>query len=175
MPFLTFYVPTYKRPKMLADCLASIKAQSDRDYEVVLIRDEVGIGIDGMYGDIRNHAQEVSGDYVFVLSDDNLVTDTDFVKGLKEQAADSPDVIVFKNQIVGVLPSIWEGAPELGQIDLSCFAVRRDIWQKHAADWGECYAGDYYFIRALWDAGYRFKWWDKLVIRAQKIMRGQPE
>lgn len=175
MPFLTFYVPTYKRPKMLADCLASIQAQSDPDYEVVLIRDEVGIGIGGMYRDIRNHAEQVSGDYVFVLSDDNLVTDIDFVKGLKEQAADNPDVIVFKNEIGRVLPSIWGAAPVCGHIDLSCFAVKREVWQANASRWGECYEGDYYFIRALWDAGYIFKWWDKLVIKAQKIMRGLPE
>jgi hypothetical protein len=176
MTFLSIYVPTYKRPKALADCLASIEAQTDQDLEVVLIKDEIGIGIDGMYADIQNHIDEVHGDYVFVLSDDNLITDIDFVKRLKKVVDEyNPDVIVFKNEIVGILPSIWDAKPQLGHIDLSCFVVRSDIWKANADKWGKRYEGDYDFINSLWEQGYQFYWLDVVAVKAQRISRGQPE
>jgi hypothetical protein len=174
--FLSVYVPTYKRPVMLAKCLASIDAQTDKDLEIVLIRDEIGIGIDGMYADIQNHLDQVNGDYVFVLSDDNLITDSEFVSELKAIAQSyNPDVIVFKNKIIGTLPDIWNAAPQEGHIDLSCFAVKADIWKANADKWGKCYAGDYHFIRALWDQGHSFYWWDKTPIMAMRISRGAAE
>ena len=175
-PFLTIYIPTYKRPVMLAKCLASVAAQTDQDLEVVLIRDEIGIGIDGMYGDIPNHLDEVHGQYVFVLSDDNLITSTEFVHDLKVIVKIfAPEVIIFKNEIVGTLPSIWNAAPQEGQIDLSCFAVRADIWKDNAGKWGKCYAGDYYFIRSLWDQGYSYYWWNSTPIKAMQISNGAAE
>ena len=174
--FLSIYVPTYKRPRMLERCLASIDAQVDKDFEVVLIRDEIGIGIDGMYGDIQNHLDQIHGDYVFVLSDDNLITDVEFVAGLKTIiGVHNPDVIVFKNQIIRVFPDIWNAAPELGHIDLSCFAVKADIWKSNADKWGKCYEGDYHFIRSLWDQGFNFYWWDCTPIMAMQISKGASE
>jgi glycosyltransferase involved in cell wall biosynthesis len=176
MKFLSIYVPTYKRPRMLERCLASIFAQSDKDFEVVLVRDEIGIGIDGMYADIPNHLNEVHGEYVFVLSDDNLITDADFVSNLKQVARSCElDVIVFKNKIVGTLPDIWNAAPQEGHIDLSCFAVKADVWKANADKWGKCYAGDYHFIRSLWDQGFNFCWWNVTPIMAMQISRGAPE
>lgn len=175
-PFLSIYLPTYKRPVMLAKCIESILKQNDQDLEVVLVRDDIGIGIDGMYGDIPNHLDEVHGQFVFVLSDDNLITDADFVSGLKAIVAEhQPDVVVFKNQVASVQPDRWDCAPELGHIDLSCFAVKADIWKANADKWGKCYEGDYHFIRSLWDQGFDFYWWDAMPIRAMQISRGLPE
>ena len=175
-PFLSIYVPTYKRPHMLEHCLASVSAQADQDLEVVLVRDEIGIGISGMYADISNHLDEVHGRYVFVLSDDNLITDPQFVGRLKKIATKyDPDVIIFRNKIVDTLPDVWAAAPEEGHIDLSCFVVKADIWKANSDKWGRCYAGDFYFIRSLWDQKYVFLWWDATPIMATQVSRGAPE
>lgn len=177
MSFLSVYTPTYKRPEALARCKASVEAQTIPTEHVIII-DEIGIGIDGMYAAIRDHAYQVTGDYVLVLSDDNFILHADFAERLQKVAQDAlfPDVVIFKNDIAGkcIQPVSW-GRVIYGQIDLSCFAVKRDVWQRYSDKWGRCYAGDFYFILALEKDGYRFHWWDSLEIRASRISNGAPE
>lgn len=175
-PFLSVYTPTFRRPQALANCVASVKAQTITT-EHVIIPDEVGIGIAGVYADVPNHAHKVHGTYVLFLSDDNYIIANDFAERLRDviQREGYPDVVVFKNDICGCIqPAHWE-AVDYGAIDLSCFVVAREIWQKHAGDWGRHYAGDFDFIRTLFDAGYRFYWWDSLEMRALRISNGVPE
>jgi GT2 family glycosyltransferase len=175
---LTVYTPTHRRPKLLANCCASVQAQTN-EVQHLIVRDEVGIGIKGVFADIPNHASEVKGEYVLVLSDDNELVGEDFAEELRDFALkhDWPKVIVFKLDLVGrLLPngSSWGREPQIGYIDLSSFVVRRDVWVRHAGDWGKRYEGDYDFIRRLWDE-YEFAWWDRLGVRALQIGRGRPE
>lgn len=175
--FLSVYTPTYQRPRMLAQCKASVKAQTV-PVEHIIVRDDVGIGIDGVYAAMPEHAHMVTGDYVMVLSDDNVLIDRSFAADLEQIVidADWPDVVLFKGQVGESLqPLVWNGEPELFRIDLSCFAVALDVWQAHADKWGHRYEGDFDFIHALWERGYRFYWWDRLVFRALQISRGAPE
>ena len=178
MAFLTIYTPTYKRPKALAVCKQSVLDQTRRSFiEHVIIPDEVGIGIDGVYRDVPNHLDKVNGDYVLFLSDDDYLCDPELAHKFYKLAIDDyPDVVIFKAEKAGrVLPDIWNSKPKCGHIDLSNFIVRSDIWKAHADKWGQRYEGDYDFIRALWDMGYKFKWWDFLGVKAQRISRGKPE
>ena len=67
-PFLTFYTPTYKRPEGLAQCLASVAAQTIADeIEQVVIPDHVGIGIDGMYRRLPTYTEAVHGMSVHIF------------------------------------------------------------------------------------------------------------
>lgn len=174
--FLSVYTPTFKRPRMLAQCKQSVWHQT-RPVEHVIVPDDVGIGIDGMFADIRNHVDEVHGHYVMVLSDDNVLLDECVAEEMELacEGFDTPDVLVFKGEIVGIMPSLWEVEPVLGRIDLSCFAVKRDVWVQHCRDWGERYEGDFDFIHALWRAGRSFAWWDRVCFKALQISRGLPE
>ncbi len=177
MTFLSVYTPTYRRPGLLSLCSASVGFQSE-PVEHVIVRDEVGIGIDGVYAAMPEHAHRATGQYVMVLSDDNILIDPEFAADLRRQTilAHWPDVIVFKGQIGGsIQPLSWGGEPEINKIDLSCFAVRRAVWYAHAGEWGHRYEGDFDFIHALWAHGYRFHWWDRVAFRALQIGRGQPE
>ncbi len=175
MTFLSIYTPTFRRPYQLGLCKASVEGQSS-PVEHVIVEDTVGLGVDGMFADIPNHAHKVTGQYVMVLSDDNILVDPHFAADLELQADGDPDVVVFKGQIMGTTqPAAWCCEPIETMIDLSCFAVRRDIWQKHAHDWGHRYEGDFDFIHALWAARYRFHWWDRLVFQALQISRGAAE
>jgi len=133
-----------------------------------------------MFLDIRNHVDMIHGDYVLVLSDDNVLIDPDVFGDLKTfvEENDRPDVVIW----CGVLPgqyvptqSTWKRRPELNHIDLSCYVVARNIWINHAQDWLGEYAADYYFIAMLWDLGYRFTWFDRLAYRAIVVSRGVPE
>lgn len=176
-PFLSIYTPTYKRPGLLKQCKASVAAQV-APVEHVIAEDTVGIGIDGVYARMPDHASLVHGEYVMVLSDDNVLTDTHFASDLKEivRHNDHPDVVVFKGEIgSSVQPIVWHDEPQIERIDLSCFAVARDVWQQHADLWGHRYEGDFDFIHGLWDLGYRFFWWDRRVFRALQISRGAAE
>lgn len=175
--FLSVYTPTHARPLLLAECEASVQMQSV-PVEHVIVHDREGIGIAGVYAAMPRHADRVTGEYVMVLSDDNVLADEEFAEDLEWRAneMDRPDVIVFRGQIEGSLqPLVWMAEPVITRIDLSCFAVKRNVWQLNADQWGHRYEGDFDFIHHLWDAGYRFDWWDHLGFRALQIGRGAPE
>jgi hypothetical protein len=175
--FLSVYTPTYKRPFMLALCQASVQNQTV-PVEHVIVRDKVGLGVGGMYGDIRNHAERVTGDYVMVLSDDNVLLDARFAEDLEYIVgeAERPSVVVFRGQTGPTLqPAAWCCEPIETMIDLSCFAVERETWQANAHRWGERYAGDFDFIHWLWASHLRFHWWDRIVFQALKISNGAAE
>lgn len=179
MAFLTIYTPTYKRPKALAVCVESVLTQH-KGWHVqhLIVPDEVGLGIDGMYADIINHVDEVNGEYVFMLSDDDMLCNDKFVSNLLDFTKDNekPEVIIIKAIKEGrILPSIWNAKPQLGHIDISCFVVRSDIWKVNADKWGKRYEGDFDFINSLWEQGYQFNWMDVVAVKAQRISRGQPE
>ena len=174
--FLTVYTPTYRRPFLLELCRASVANQSVR-CEHVIIPDRDGIGIAEMYRRIQQYTDLVHGDYVMVLSDDNILVDGQFAERLERVAADNgfPDVILFKGQTGGTLqPAAWACEPVETMIDLSCFAVRRSVWVENADKWGQRYCGDFDFIHHLW-LGHECCWWDHLAFMAVKISGGEPE
>lgn len=177
MPFLSVYTPTYRRPGLLARCEASVAAQTE-PVQHLIVRDEIGIGVAGMFAAIADHAEGVAGDYVMVLSDDNVLADPWFAAELRARsvAMGAPPVIVFKGQCGPSLqPLVWGREPEITRIDLSCFAVRRQLWLDSTDLWGHRYEGDFDFIHALWQQGHRFDWFDRLAFRALQISNGVPE
>lgn len=175
---MAVYTPTYRRPFLLELCKTSVENQSVPVYHMI-VDDEIGLGIGGMYADIRNHAEFVEGEYVMVLSDDNILVDAHFAAELETLVwglDEKPDVVVFKGQTGPTLqPASWGGEPVLTKIDLSCFAVRRDLWVEYSDRWGEHYAGDFDFIHALYEDGHLFAWWDRFVFQAIKISKGAAE
>lgn len=176
-PFLSVYTPTFRRPRLLAECCSSVDAQT-RFVDHVIVPDEIGVGIGGMYRLIREHAHRPVGRYVQVLSDDNVLVDDRVAEELEREAIahDLPDVVMVRGDINGTRqPVNWNTEPVLTKIDLSCFIVRRDVWVANADRWGERYEGDFDFIHHLWVSGFRFHWWDRLVFRALQISYGRPE
>lgn len=175
---MTFYTPTYKRPRLLADCQASIWAQTENDWEHVVIPDMVGIGIAGVFKDVVNHTGQITGDYVYFLQDDDVLADTDVIKDIKTFAVfnNYPPVIIARN-IKGQLslPFNWQMEPLEATIDLGSYITRADVFKLHADKFGSRYQGDFDFIRYLWDAGYEFAWLDRLIARAQQWGFGMPE
>lgn len=177
-PLITFYTPTYRRPKALTKNVASVRAQSFARWEHVIIPDQIGIGIAGVFAAIQENLDKLHGRYVYILQDDDYLASADAVKELWSFVFNNcyPPVIICKNTKDGrTLPDQWQKRPELGHIDLGSYIVRRDVFEANADKFGQRYEGDFDFINALWLQGVPFAWWDFLLAEASQVGKGKPE
>jgi hypothetical protein len=178
-PFLSFYTPTFRRPRGLTSCLASVAAQTAvDDIQHIVIPDHVGVGVDGMYARVPFYANAVHGQYVHLLADDDVLAGPHVVAQLRERAqAEGLPAVLIVSATKGslTLPIDSAGPPICGRIDLGCLVVRRDIWQRHVADYGKCYEGDYWMAKALWDAGHRFVYANDILFLTGGVSRGAAE
>lgn len=176
--FLTVYTPTFRRPQMLARCHQSVLMQTDLDLQHVVVEDTVGIGVAGVFRDIPNHHEHIKGDYVYFLSDDDVLADPDVVSDLKvfAQSHDYPDVIMARASIgpyLFPLAMCWEAEPRESGVTLANWIVRQEVWK--SVPYGVRYEGDYDHIAECWRRGFRFAWWDRRICRAEGWGRGRPE
>lgn len=177
-PFLTFYTPTFRRPRALARCLASVQAQTAADaIEHLVVPDYVGRGVGGMFTQIPRYAEAVHGDYVHILADDDELAGPDVVATVREFAErmGMPPVIIVKAEKGGATwPAGPPWPPRCGAIDLGCCIARRDVWQTHVEAYGDTYEGDYHFMAAVAQSGFEAEVLDLLFLRGA-VMRGAPE
>lgn len=157
-PFMTFYTPTYRRPKHLAACMASVADQTAFDeIEHLIVADYDGVGIAGMYERVWRYAAAAHGRYVHVLSDDEVLAGPDVVDAVKAFAIANRFPAVIVARLVrdgGEYPHGQAWPPQLGSIGLGCLIVRNDVWRWHADAWGKRYEGDFDFASALYQEGY---------------------
>lgn len=157
IPFITFYTPTYKRPRGLVACLASVAAQTAADdLEQVVIPDHVGRGIAGMYARVPDYASAVHGRYVTFLCDDDVLSDPGAVAAVRafaEAQGEPPLILVHTRKGGAIWPAGDPWPPQVGRIDLNCAIVRADIWRAHIAAYGARYEGDFDFLSALHASG----------------------
>lgn len=178
MTFLTIYTPTFRRPAKLARCKASVAMQTDGSYQHIIVEDTIGVGVAGMFRDIPAHYGHIAGDYVYFLSDDDVLTDEHVVAELRTfaLAADYPDVIMAKATIgphTFPIPQCWEAEPVQGGVTLANWVVRKEVWC--SVPYGVRYEGDFDFIAECWRRDLRFAWWDRSICHADGWGRGQPE
>lgn len=178
-PFLSFYTPTYRRPKGLAACLASVGAQTlVREIEQVVVPDHVGRGIGGMYEQLRWYTPAIHGAYVHLLADDDVLAEPSIVEIVKARICEEryPDVLVVSAQKGGlVLPLDSHGPPICGRIDLGCLIVKSDIWRSNVQHYAPIYEGDFTFASALWNQGHRFVYARDLLFLVGGVSRGAAE
>lgn len=181
MTLLTIITRTYKRPQMLARCMASLEAQSDGDYQHILLVDEEGIGIAETYRRMRQRNwADIRGDYVYLLDDDCTLAGVEAIATLRRAIiAARPKLIFVKAEICewGILPGLWRLPPVRGRIDLGCVIMQRGLFRRAARRFGAAYDGDYDFIMAGYGMSRQSQtiWLDHLFMRAQQIGRGKPE
>ena len=177
MTFLSVVTRCYKRPDMLAKNKASLRGQTDQDFEQLFIVDEVGRGIGWANQSLATAAP--AGDYVMVLDDDDLLTDYRAIELLKVAATDEPELVIFKahHGPLGVLPSatVWEKRPIRGNIGGCDFISRRDVWEKHITAFGTMACGDYHYLRSLWQDEPEVVWLNEQLAAVQQIGKGRPE
>jgi hypothetical protein len=153
-PFVTFYTPTFRRPRALAACIASVGRQTAAAHcEHLVLPDHAGYGVvGGLYGRMKWYAEACRGRYVHVLADDDeLAGETVLEQAMRfAERMQFPPVILVRAVKAGLeLPFNPPRAPsqpyvpERGEIDVSCFLQRRDVWLRHIGDYGPRYDGDY--------------------------------
>jgi hypothetical protein len=178
--FLTVLTRTCNRPRALAANQASLRKQTDPDYEQVLLPDPEAHGVAWANERMRNVGHLIRGEYAMVLDDDDLLTDPALIADLKGIARGmAPDVIVTRmdHGPRGILPGAedWGGIPARGRIGCSAVIVRADVWRAYAKYYGASYDGDYDFIFALMTDDLRGYRHDKIVSAVGCISRGATE
>lgn len=179
-PFLSIYTPTFRRPRQLAACLASVGRQTAADdVEQIVVPDHVGHGLEAaLYGRLPWYAPVLRGRYVTLIADDDVLAGETVVEQVRAFAAaqHDPDVIVTRVVKNGLsLPACDPcGPPECGAIDLGSYLVRGDVWQQHVSDYRQVYEGDYWHVKAMHDAGRRFAFCDVLWLTGG-ASHGRPE
>jgi len=158
---------------------ASLRMQTDPDYEQIFIVDKIGRGIWWANKSLAENKHRVKGKYTYILDDDTCLIDRDFIGTIKPIAEEySPDVILFKvERPVGIriLPDerVWRKVPILGHIDTACFTVKTEIWKMYIESFGTRGCGDYYFIKRLYDEKCSFYWLDRVIGRIQRVSQGK--
>lgn len=173
-PFMSFVTRCYKRPKALQKCVDSIKEQTDQDFEHIFIVDDVGRGIGWANKQFYTHRDEIKGEYVYLVDDDSVIIDRDFVASIKETVlATSADVIMVKQLTAsrGIYPTenVWTShIPVGGEIACGNFCVSNAVYQKHIKSFGRRSAGDFNFIRAVLGDDYKVEWLDRVVMDTER-------
>ncbi len=118
---------------------------------------------------IYKHRHAVNGKWVYVLDDDDWLTDTCFIEQLKEiDSSNDVSIIICKGYIGNRLyPSegFWKKKPLRGTIGSPNFIIRQDLFLDYAKKWCKDKAGDFFFINTAYQYGKTY-WWDKKVFTA---------
>lgn len=179
-PFITFLTPTYRRPQGLHRCMVSVWGQTaTRRIEQIVLPDHLGLGVAGaLFGRMPWYQHIPRGRYVHVLCDDDMLAGATVVAQVEmfAEQLNYPDVIVVKAQKGALeLPVLPPGLPpEPGTVDLSCYVIRRDVWQAHVQDYGLRYEGDFDHVEAMMAAGRQFAYLNVLFVDGD-ARHGVPE
>ncbi len=186
-PFLTVVTRSFMRagaparPVMLERCEASLRVQQGGDYQHLIVWDHEGLGAEGSHRLIVASADEVEGDYVLILDDDDALSDPVAILALKQAVAmqDRPDVVMFRVLRFGqpFPPAEYWGKPPVpGQVCTCSYVVKTEVWKRHIHELrADHYEGDFALIHALFEHGYRVFWYDVILAEVSQIGRGQPE
>lgn len=155
----------------LAANQASLRSQTSPNWFQTLLVDEVGRGVPWANKNLGEYGPFLKGDYIWILDDDDICVDDTLVEEIESIAIlQQPSCIIVKGVIGnhGVLPedNYWRLPPVYGHIGVSNFIIRRDIWQRYASSWPERIAGDYAFIRAVYEGekDTDWYWYDAVVM-----------
>lgn len=182
--FLSVVTRACRRPKQLERNIESVRAQTDPDWEHLLLVDHTGRHeIDPILWANRQfarYAHLVSGEYVYMLDDDGYLLSADFVRDLKRRATADPDVILVKTdtqqtdgrRYVYPEPAIWqidwEGGvrPQEWSGTGSCVVVKGELWQEQVAHYEHAPGGDWHFVSSLIESGATFARLNTVAIRS---------
>lgn len=171
MTKLTVITPTYKRPVGLKMCQASVQGQDrSEDIQHLIVVDEVGKGVGGMYADLPHVNEDIAGEWVYVLSDDDVLIFPRVLNLIEQVEAQAPEaqcimVKMFCNGRVLPWPQCWQAAPLMGGVTLSNWIVRKETHIAHP--FGARYEGDFDAIESMWNAGVVFAWADVVLSASQ--------
>ena len=164
------------REALLERNQTSLRAQTDPDYQHVVIPDEIGRGVEWANAQLAARRWDhLMGEYVMVLDDDNEVTNGGFIAALKA-AAHGAGMLIWRVDIpgLGIIPpdDCWKRTPQRARIDANCAAVRRDIWLESVKAFYSAYDADYDYLAACYKAAGKVVWLDHVYTRAVRRSLG---
>lgn len=170
------------RPNMLKINQASLRMQSDLDYEQIIQVDEIGRGWQYAHIMQQQAALKAQGDYVLTLDDDDILINADAIRLWKEATKNNPPGVIHQSWIgdLGPLPDAahWQKRPEMGFIGSDSFILRKDILIEYLGQIEGHYASDYDLIWPIYrDHGSEIVWLEQILcwtIR-RSIGRGEHE
>lgn len=181
-PFLTVVTRHMQsRSGMYTRCLASLCEQTCQNFEHLLIVDPEwqGSGFAWVNAQWAARQADVHGRYVLQLGDDDMLAVPEAIAELKAMAdAMDPDIIFFRtdHRELGILPDamVWERTPVCGHVSDGELIVKRELWARCLGAYNsDRYEADYDYLLALWATQPRIMWYDKVLMRCQRISRGQ--
>jgi glycosyltransferase involved in cell wall biosynthesis len=167
---------------MLRIAINSALAQTDRDFEIILIPDQKKRGIKWANKQFGLNVDRVDGQYVYTLDDDSKIMDVNLISKIKKLAAKDPDVIMVKCHRPQMPPNILPKEGVWGQRDKlrvsatngGCFIVKAEVWKKYAHCYGLPGSGDWNFLGAVnKNQNLKFVWLDTIAKEAQQLGRGK--
>lgn len=169
------------RERLLQRNVRSVAAQSDQGLEHIFITN-AGQNVIEANQSFHRAFHFIQGQYVFILDDDDYLFDPSFVSQARQLAqTESCEVIMVKERrlpMEGHLPegdilpgpNHWLKPPILGQVGVSNYAVRRELWLEHIEIFGQHgYSGDYHFIKTLFDLGCAICWLDVVAVETDYV------
>ncbi len=169
------------RPSFLAMNKASLRSQSDPDYEQIIEVDKTGRGWEYILEMLKKAVARAEGDYILTLDDDDLVINQDAIRYWKETTKLQPAGVIHKCDFadLGILPDEehWGKRPEMGQIGSFSYILRRDIMLPYLERIGVGnYASDYELINAIWqDHHDQISWLDQVICKSIRRSMGRGE
>ena len=171
----------FRRPTMLAVNQRSLAASTYTKWKQTLFVDEVGIGVPAANAMLAS--VDVTGDYIWILDDDDRLTSPNALERVANKLNNSyasVDAIVVQmdHGRLGVLPSyaFWHKVPPRGQIGVSSVIASRQFWYRYRDRFLSArYDSDYDYVSAVLSSGGNIIWHDGIVSEVQRISRGAPE
>ena len=184
-PFLSIItrVMKDKRPEAYGAHKESIKRLESKDFEELMIIDSVGYGVHEANRSLSEAIGRVSGDYVYLLDDDNFLLNPKMIDSLKKVSKKhNPDVIIFRAYIRNgkyddIYPTshVWRKEIKACHIGGICFAVKREIFDKFIYYYDQPSMGDFHFIDAVIKSGASVYWLDEFQAETFRVGRGKAE
>lgn len=176
LDILTRHLP--ERKDMLKANRACLKVQSMPDYKQWILADDERRGFQHAAFMLVDMAQNLQGDYVLILDDDDLMINAEGICLLKEATQTNPAAVIFKgwHADLGVLPGAdaWMRRPRIGTIGSFDFIIRRDLFADLAqAATRDGYCNDFAIIDGVFKQGLEVVWLDALLCAVMRRSRGK--
>lgn len=182
-PFLSIVTRNHPdRQSLLERCVESVNNLRDKDFQHIVIKDTLGSGIPHANSLFYANKHYVTGEYVFVLDDDDILITNDLVDDMKLVAREQgyPDIIFIMMDLYSNLiptPHVWSKDKMIpGHIGSSCVVVRNYLWQRNIANFKTTETpGDFNFIKSIFSNSHSVYWYGKTYSRSFYLNRGASE
>jgi len=167
---------------MLGENIQSVKDQTCHDLEQVFIVDRQRKGIKSANKSLALNKDRVDGDYVYILDDDCMLTNPEFVGAIKDVVSEeSWDIIMVKStrppgppSRQPLVPTVWEGRLRHGSCNCLCYVIRAELWKEYIEWFGsKPRGGDWWFLSQVLGTAPSIYWLDEVMADARQLGRGK--